>query len=253
MTIAIGVLCQDGVVVGTDSSATFGVSRVRTIEQPCKKIEIIDNHIIITGTGQIGLGQRFTEIVDTYWKEKRFRGKTAVHACRELCALGVKDFISTNVPPGAYGSLVAFAANGKFNLCEFALENFQPELKTNNIWYVAMGSGQNIGDPFLGLIRRVFWKDIPPKISGGIFAVVWALEHVIDLNPGGIKGPPQMAILEHSNGDFRARMLEDSELAEHRDSVRDAEKHLEKYKEILEGKSDKKIPEPPDSSKNTDG
>lgn len=248
MTILIGVLCKDGVVVGTDSSATFGDSRVRTIEQPCKKIEIIDDHIIITGTGQIGLGQRFTEIVDTYWKQNGFRDKSDVHACKELCALGIKDFISTNVPKGAYGSLMAFAANGRFNLCEFAVDDFQPELKTNNIWYVAMGSGQNIGDPFLGLIRRIFWKDAPPKISGGIFAVLWALEHIIDLNPGGIKGPPQMAILESSKSGFRARMLEDSELAEHRDNVRGAEEHLEKYKEILEGKSDNKIPEPPGSS-----
>lgn len=248
MTILTGVLCQDGVVVGTDSSATFGASRVRTIEQPCKKIEIIDDHIIITGTGQIGLGQRFSEIVNTHWKQNGFRNKSAIQACRELCALGIKDFISTNAPKGAYGSLMAFAANGKFNLCEFAVDDFQPELKTDNIWYVAMGSGQNIGDPFLGLVRRIFWKDTPPKLSGGIFAVLWALEHIIDLNPGGIKGPPQMAVLEHSEGGFRARMLEDSELDEHKGSVRGAEDHLEKYKEILGGKSDKKIPEPPNSS-----
>lgn len=248
MTILIGVLCQDGVVVGTDSSATFGTSHVRTIEQPYKKIKIIDDHIIITGTGQIGLGQRFNEIVDTYWKKNGFRGKSEVQACKELCELGMKDFISTNAPKGAYGSLMAFAANGKFNLCEFAVDDFQPELKTDNIWYVAMGSGQNIGDPFLGLMRRIFWKDTPPKISGGIFAVLWALEHIIDLNPGGIKGPPQMAILESSKSGLRARMLEDSELAEHGDNVKGAEKHLEKYKEILEGESDKKIPELPVSS-----
>jgi len=248
MTILIGVLCQDGVVVGTDSSATFGASQVRTIEQPCKKIGIIDDHIIITGTGQIGLGQRFTEIVDTYWRQNGFRNKSAIQACRELCALGIKDFISTNTPKGAYGSLIAFAANGRFNLCEFAVDDFQPEIKTDNIWYVAMGSGQNIGDPFLGLIRRIFWKDALPKISGGIFAVLWALEHVIDLNPGGIKGPPQMAVLENNKGNFCARMLGDNELAEHRDSVRGAEEHLEKYKKILEGKSDKKIPELPSTS-----
>lgn len=245
MTIIIGVLCQDGVVVGTDSSATFSASRVRTIEQPCKKIEIIDNHIIITGTGQIGLGQRFSEIVDKFWKEKSFRNKSAVQACRELCELAYKDFISTGVSKGSYGSLLAFAANEKFNLCEFSLVDFQPELKTENIWYVAMGSGQTIADPFLGLMRRVFWKNTPPKLNGAIFSVAWALKHTIDLNPGGIKGPSQIAILECTNNGYRARILSDAEIDEHENSINEAEDYLEKYKEILEGKSDKKIPEPP--------
>ena len=250
MTIIIGVLCQDGVVVGTDSSATFGVSRVHTIEQPCKKIEIIDDHIIITGTGQIGLGQRFSEIVGRFWKEKGFRDKSAVQACRELCALAYNDFISTNVSKGSYGSLLAFSANEKFNLCEFSIDDFQPELKTENIWYVAMGSGQNIADPFLGFMRRVFWKNTPPNINGAIFSVAWALNHTIDLNPGGIKGPSQIAILEYTNNGYRARILSDAEIADHEDNINAAEEYLEKYKEILEDKSDKKIPEPPPSLNN---
>ena len=245
MTIIIGVLCKDGVVVGTDSSATFSASQVRTIEQPCKKIEIINDHIIITGTGQIGLGQRFCEIVAEFWKEKGFRDKSAVQACRELCALAHKDFISTNVSKGSYGSLLAFAANEEFNLCEFSLNDFQPELKTDNIWYVAMGSGQKIADPFLGFMRRVFWKDTPPKINGATFAVAWALNHTIDLNPGGIKGPSQIAILESTNNGYRARILGDAEIADHESNIKEAEDYLEKYKEILEDKSDKKIPEPP--------
>ena len=245
MTIIIGVLCQDGVVVGTDSSATFTASRVRTIEQPCKKIEIIDDHIIITGTGQIGLGQRFYEIVDVFWNKKSFRDKSAVQACKELCELAYKDFGSTGVSKGSYGSLLAFAANEEFNLCEFSENDFQPELKTENIWYVAMGSGQNIADPFLGFIRRVFWKNTPPKVNGAIFCVTWALSHTIDLNPGGIKGPSQIAILEMTSNGYRARFLSDAEITEHEDNINAAEEYLEKYKEILEDKSDKKIPEPP--------
>lgn len=57
MTILVGLLCKEGIVIGADSSATFGSAQFRTIEQPTDKIEIIDNQIIVAGTGQIGLGQ----------------------------------------------------------------------------------------------------------------------------------------------------------------------------------------------------
>ena len=41
MTILIGVLCKDGVVIGADSSATFDAGGIRTIEQPTKKIDLL--------------------------------------------------------------------------------------------------------------------------------------------------------------------------------------------------------------------
>ena len=54
MTILVGLLCKDGIVIGSDSSATFGTMQNRTIEQPTDKIEIIDGKVIIAGTGQVG-------------------------------------------------------------------------------------------------------------------------------------------------------------------------------------------------------
>jgi len=235
MTIVIGLLCQDGVVVGTDSSATFSAGRMPTIEQPCEKIKIIDDHLIVTGTGPVGLGQRFTEIVKDYWMGGKFKGKTPIQSTKELCALGINDFGSTGAPKGTYGALIAFAANGQFNLCEFGLNDFQPELKTKDLCYVAMGSGQSIADPFIGFIRRVFWKNSVPRINGGIFAVLWALNHTIALNPGGINGPARIAVLENTKDGFRARLLNEAELSEHNCNAIAVETHLEQYKQILEG------------------
>ena len=73
MTILIGVLCKDGVVVGTDSSATFVAGGFGTIEQPTKKIDIIDEKIIVAGTGQVGLGQRFSYQIKKAWSETNLR------------------------------------------------------------------------------------------------------------------------------------------------------------------------------------
>ena len=48
MTAVVGVLCKDGVVVGSDSSATFGPHpQFHTIEQRCKKISVIEDRIIV--------------------------------------------------------------------------------------------------------------------------------------------------------------------------------------------------------------
>lgn len=64
MTAIVGIICKKGVVVGADSSATFNAGQINTMEQKTKKIQIIDNKIIIAGTGSIGLGQRFFHEVE---------------------------------------------------------------------------------------------------------------------------------------------------------------------------------------------
>ena len=249
MTILVGLRCQEGVVIGSDSSATFTTPSIQTIEQPAKKVTIIENKVIVAGAGQVGLGQRFNAVVEKAWSEKVFTGtnNTPLEIAKHLSAAGIKDFVETSAPKGEYGALVAFPCGRKFCLCEFAIKDFQPELKDENIWYVSMGSGQTIADPFLGLLRRTFWKDSPPKLSEGIFAVTWTLEHAIELNPGGIKGPSQIAVMSaNESGDLLARLLDDAELGEHIDNVHGAEEYLSKYSQILGGGTEtaKQIPSP---------
>ena len=70
MTLVVGILCQDAVVIGADSAMTFANSRQATIEQPYpNKITIIQDNVIIAGAGEIGLGQRFVETTGKLWRE----------------------------------------------------------------------------------------------------------------------------------------------------------------------------------------
>ena len=39
-----------------------------------------------------------------------------------------------------------------------------------------------ITDPFLALMRNVYWKDDLPTLNEGAFAVTWTLEHAIETN-----------------------------------------------------------------------
>lgn len=244
MTILIGLLCSDGVVLGSDSSSTFGSKSLRTIEQQTKKIDIVNDSVIVAGTGQVGLGQRFGYIVKQCWDDKVFQ-KPYQEVGRTLCEETRKNFASTGVSHGEYGALVAYGSGSGFYLCEFSVQDFQPEFKDKKIWYVSMGSGQLIIDPFLGFLREIFWENTPPSLNEGVFYVLWALHHVIQLNPGGINGPMQIATLKRSKGALVAHILEDSEIQEHNNNVEGVIRHISQYKDVLQGRGPVATPDIP--------
>ncbi len=248
MTVVVGVLCKDGVVIGSDSSATFTAGQVRTIEQPTKKVSVVAEEIAFAGTGHVGSIQRFENTLQHLASSREFLKKDRFTIAKQITKLAIHDFAETACPPGRLGAVIAFRCPDGFQLCEFEPENLQPEFKTDQLWFVTMGSGQSITDPFLGMIRRVFFLGDLPRLSEAIFAVTWTLQQAIELNPGGIAGPPQLAVLEldKDNKTNRgvARLLTDEELQEHMDNVRGIEKHLALYRDQLSGTGSQLIPEP---------
>lgn len=244
MTVLVGVSCSDGLVIGADSSATFGSRGVRTIEQPVEKVHVISDKIIVAGTGAVGLHQRFREALHEGFSAGDFGKASTSQIGKALAVRGIKDFQETGLLPGLYGALVGFYAHGEFNLVEYDVENFQPEVKTVDMWFASMGSGQPITDPFLAFLRKLFWSDGPPPLIEGIFAVNWALNHAIEFNTGGIKGPAQIAIIERVENRIEARLLSDNEIQEHNENMRAAEDHLRLYRETLRGETETEIPEP---------
>ncbi|MDD5094685.1 MAG: hypothetical protein PHV74_09945 [Dehalococcoidia bacterium] len=230
MTSIVGIICKDGVVIGADSSATFDDGQIRTMEQPTEKLEVIGSHVIVAGTGQIGLGQRFCAIVQKTWEAKGFQ-KSAIDVSRSLSKSTIQDFAETQARPGNYGALVAFPCERKYHLCEFSVRDFQPELKTDHLWYCSMGSAQIITDPFLAFIREIFWKDGRPEVPEAIFAATWTLDHAIKINAGGVNGPIRIAVLEKGkDSQFEARLLSDVELGEHRQNVEEAKTLLRSFR-----------------------
>ena len=245
MTAIVGILCQNGVVLGTDSSATFGSGQIHTVEQPTQKLRIIEDSIILVGTGQVGLGQRFQAIIEKSWQAGIFKKKTAIEITKYLSSVTLQDFAYTFAPKQGYGALVAFPAEGKFHLCEFALADFQPELKTD-VWYASLGVTQHITDSFLALMREVFWKTGPPPLSGGEFVATWTLDHAIDVNVGGVKGPIQLAVLGlDSKEQLRAKQLSEIKLGEHKQSIEGAKAALLNYCLSLQKPKDEETPSIP--------
>lgn len=139
---------------------------------------------------------------------------------------------------------MAFPAKNKAHLCEFGLADFQPELKTERLWYASMGSAQPITDPFLAFIREVFWQEGLPSVQDAVFAVTWALEHAIAVNPGGVNGPARIATLECGQGaSVRVRVLSEEELDEHRQNVEEAKNLLRGFR-AKHTETDVDIPQP---------
>ena len=248
MTAIVGILCSDGVVIGTDSSTTFAVAGgVTSIEQPTEKIEIIGEGIILAGTGAVGLNQRFTEVIKRALADKKFKGDRN-NLSKYLCRLMIEDFQYTGVQPGrhGYGALVAFSCEQKAQLCEFPITDFQPEFKTEKLWYVSMGSSQFITDSFLGFVRDVYWNDGMPTVNDGIFAITWTLRQAIDLNTGGVKDPIRIAVLEKQGTDYKARLIEDAELQEHVQNIEAAKNALRNFRtEQVDPAEAEELPVPP--------
>lgn len=245
MTAIVGVLCKDGVVIGADSSTTFSAAgAIRTIEQKTRKIYILENRYIIAGTGQVGLGQRFIHEVEKHIAEKTNwqHGTKPVEFCRKIAKAALDNFITTNVKSNSYGALLAFPLNKENYLCEFAANDFQPELKNDSIWYVSMGGGQLITDPFLAMIRKLFWKDGMPSLQQGIFMTLWTLQHVVDINAGGIDEPIDIAILDNSG---KAKFLSDEEIQEHLANIKALEEHISLFDQNASSDKAKDLPAPP--------
>jgi hypothetical protein len=72
-------------------------------------------------------------------------------------------------------------------------------------------------------MRRCFYSSGPPDLATGKFIVAWALEHTCDVNPGGVKEPIALAVLD-VNSD--AVELAEEELQEHAQMITLAYDHL---------------------------
>lgn len=231
--------------------SAFRFVKVNMPQPTQRKIEIIGEQVIVAGTGYVGHGQRFCDIVRKMHKDAGFRNKPALEIARQLSKAGVNDFAQT-VPVAFlkqldYSAFVAYPAGAHPSLCELPGRlGFQPELKDpGDLWFASAGSGQHITDPFLALFRQVFWHDGPPDVEGGIFTALWALRHACEVNPGGIKEPVRLAVLAPEKGGLKARMLDDDELAEHHNMVTAATEHMRGFKDVLEGKGEvSDVPKP---------
>ena len=185
MTLIVGLKCEDGIVLGADSAATLGdVTGLTTVLQPVSKLHIVRNQAVLGVSGPVGIGQMYLDRLGGV--VPRIRDQNPVTAARMLrdafledaqVALKVTAMAQQVVGAATAGravlhsTVVAVAPNRRPELIQFDYL-CSPEIATNDLPFVTIGSGKNLADPFLAFIRQIFWPTRLPTLAEGRFAVM---------------------------------------------------------------------------------
>ena len=234
MTLIIGVLCKDGVVIGADSIATFGSE----IEQEVSyKIEIYEENVAIATSGDIGFSQLIKKQLSPRWHEIKeytdvleVKNQVSSQMWKQIePAVNRAKIAQTSF--GGCETIVALPIDGASKLLHFSKLSDPFEI-TAETPFVSIGSGRRQADPFLAFIKRLFWDDsAPASILDGIFGIVWTLQHVSRVNAGlGIGGRQRIAVLQRRQANWRADMLSEPHLSEYVQAIDDTENALREYR-----------------------
>ncbi len=269
MTLIAGILCSDGVVVASDSFATYAEGAMPTIgQQQVTKVRKLGNSVIYASTGAIGVAQIIATLLGRMEAANSFAGPAIVNdPTPSTVAMTMISFqIAEQVRPiiqsaaamaslvGAQAagatavvkSIVAVAVAGRPCLFQFDSSG-APEEATSELPFIALGSGQAIADPFLALLKRILWTNRAPTVAEGRFVAAWTITHVSKTNFGGVGLPPQIASLTIQNGN---PVVAFADAGEHEQAVTAAEaalrEHLEKQARPVVAAADAPAPpEPP--------
>lgn len=264
MTLIVGVKCSDGIVVGADSTATYStqLGQQSTIRQDTiTKLHIASEKLVVGVSGPVSLSQFYGDEVDAYLRAKGFKiaWRNVADAKTDLAQKFWKHagpmwekagIVSRTVGPAAmvecnHASAVAFAIEETPHLIQFSTQCNGEEV-TQELPFVAIGSGQPPADTFLAFIRRIFWPSGLPSLTDGQVATIWTLDEVIKSTPGGIGGEVKVVVLKKSaKGHWKCEFLSDEEMDTHRRMIADVENGmLEAMRPKLEAPPTP-IPEPP--------
>ncbi len=248
MTVVVAFYCTDGVVVASDSMLTPSMGGIPIGHRKGKKIHILPTSQIFAFAGDQGLSVRFSVCA-----EQAYNRVTKTHASDyplALSAIALAQFESTGIVGNAVNlnAVIAYDHNN-IHQCYIFEGMLQPRPLDNNHYYAVLGSGMLGGDPFLRFLVDIFCPTSAPTVREAIFLSTWAVQHVIETNPGGVAGPIKIAVFERdATSQLKARELPDNEIEEHKQAVESACKSLRKWREdIQSGEAADGIAEPPNA------
>lgn len=147
-------------------------------------------------------------------------------------------------------ALLGFGHGGTHQLCAFE-GMVQPRLLDPAHYYVALGSGKLSADPFLRFLVDIFCLNGPPSVAEATFLTAWAIQHVCEVNPGGVAPPTRIAVMERqADGSYQCRALSDNEVDDQGQLITSARQALRDWRDSLtppdNGEApDEDIPAPP--------
>lgn len=229
MGLVVGLVCEDGVVIGSDSSRPNTDLGTPEPSGPVQKTYVIGGDVLLSTTGNVGFAQRLEMVLRELREDSRFPEWDHFVIARSLVADAWKEFQATRSQLGSFGALIGFRCITGVHLCELHPGDLQPEFKGPDNWFTALGPARATAHSLLGLLRRTVFQARRPRLSEGVFLAVWALEHACQLHPGWIRRPFHVALLatEAEDRPHPAWLLSAEQLADWLDKVRHTEQQLE--------------------------
>jgi 20S proteasome alpha/beta subunit len=258
VTLIVGILCKDGVVLASDSAATFGAGAMHTIgQQEVRKIVAVNKHILYSGTGAVGASQIIADRVRDLWENER-KIKGTAEQCMNVVGQEINTLMRPYLETAAWQrnivgeanqslckSLIAMPTPKQPSLLSFDF-NGAPERATAQLPFVSMGSGQFIADPFLAFLKRVLWGRDEPTLAEGRLVAIWTIDHVRRTNAGGVAGEIQVASLVAKGGNLpEVEVLSPEDTQEHLQRVASAEGALVAELRNVKPAEAAAIPQPP--------
>jgi hypothetical protein len=239
VTVVVAFYCSDGVVVAADSMLTSSLGTaagtVGVGHHTGVKCSVIAGQQILAWAGSPGYAARF-----------RMHAEAALPTGAQnpllhsvgLCQRALQDFANTGVPPAQVdlATVLAFTHGGTYHCCVFGPQ-LQPRLLDPAHFYVALGSGMLSADPFLRFVSDTFCDPHqPPRVHLATFLAVWVVQHVIDVNPGGVAGPIRVAVFERdaAGTGFNPRELPQAEIDAHIAAIDDAADALRTWRNNIQ-------------------
>ena len=248
MTVVVAFNCIDGVVIAADSMITPSIGGIGVGHHHGQKIAVLPGPQLFAFAGDVGQNARFRHLAE----HNHTLVAAQAHAInfplvltqsiiQQFTATGISNKIDAN-------PVLAFAHGGTHHCCIFE-GPLQPRLLDVDHYYAALGSGKMSADPFLRFLADVFCSNGRPTVREAIFLATWTVQHVIDVNPGGVAGPIRVATFEAvAGGGFNARSLPDDEIAEHQQAVESAAQALRTWRDQLQsGEAAQDAPDQPEA------
>jgi hypothetical protein len=250
MTVVVAYFCPDGMVVAADSMITPSVgtgSGVLNVgHHHGIKIYVLPGPQLFAFAGDQGQAARvktWAEANHTLITQKAI----ALDYPLNLTAALFAQFQATGIANSIGANVILGYLHGNAHHCCVFEGPLQPRLLDADHYYVALGVGKLSADPFLRFLSDIFCQSGHPTVREAVFLATWTVQHVIDVNPGGVAGPIRVAVFEKADaGMFIARELPDTEIAEHKQAVESAAEALRDWRRnIQSGVAAQDVPLPP--------
>ena len=202
MTLLVGILCDDGVVIAADQQVTQGGLAGLTVARACVKPTIIGGQAIYAFSGPVSVGQQITAQLNDL--QRTFGGGTcavlvpklqaAIRAVLEpafeTAAKAQKVMGNPVLQDVLCSGLLAAKFSDGIRLLEISQQGACEVLTKDKVPFVCLGSGKGNADPIISFLWNIYWQEQAPTLQEATLAAYWTVRTAIELKTPLVGFPP---------------------------------------------------------------